>query len=361
MKHRKKTNILLLAVWVVLSLNLVFGQDENNPPKGIEITYPENWSWESTRETEISLSPNRKAVIKRIVTQFPDLETAVDNIWPRYLQKEFTGIKELSSEEDEADGVVRILRNYRAISKTDRKSVSLTTQLAALSDDPNGSVILYIGVVKQGAGKKLQDEVFQALKTIRVFEEDTQTKSEAPVSIIPKTLPEFTTTPPNVSPAPALSTVSKPGCSGSKLSEAEIRLILKQHNEARAEVGVPPLEWSCSLANYAQEWADQGVIEHSPDERLSGIIPGSYVGENILWDGRAKQPPSVKFWLDEKLFWDNESATCQAGKVCGHYTQIVWRSTTQVGCGINKNLPDEVKTFFVCNYSPGSNSEGPAY
>jgi pathogenesis-related protein 1 len=139
-------------------------------------------------------------------------------------------------------------------------------------------------------------------------------------------------------------------------------LILKEHNEARAEVGVLPVEWSCTLADFAQEWADQGGIEHSSNARLSNIstVPGIKAGENMQWDSRTKQPPRVKSWLDEKTFWDN-TTTCRPGKMCGHYTQVVWRNTTQVGCGINHNASGRFKTVFVCNYNPGGNFPGSAY
>jgi hypothetical protein len=154
MKIRNKQSIILMIILVISGFGLTFGQSENNEHetrKIIEITIPENWSFEPTKEIEFSYSPGRKAVIKKIVTRYPDLETAVDNIL-NYLKKEFTNIREIDSEEDESDGLVRVLTNYRATSKADRKPVYLTTQLAALPDDPDGSVILYIGIVKQGAG-----------------------------------------------------------------------------------------------------------------------------------------------------------------------------------------------------------------
>ena len=38
-------------------------------------------------------------------------------------------------------------------------------------------------------------------------------------------------------------------------------------------------------------------------------------------------------WYDEKEFWNFASGTCQKGKVCGHFTQQVWQSTTHVCYG----------------------------
>ncbi len=40
----------------------------------------------------------------------------------------------------------------------------------------------------------------------------------------------------------------------------------------------------------------------------------------------------------------------------GHYTQIVWAETTNVGCaGIQINTPDGVKVNMLCNYGPSGN------
>ncbi|MEM6522020.1 MAG: CAP domain-containing protein, partial [Cyanobacteria bacterium P01_C01_bin.70] len=45
----------------------------------------------------------------------------------------------------------------------------------------------------------------------------------------------------------------------------------------------------------------------------------------------------VAAWVAEKADYDYASNSCASGKVCGHYTQIVWRETTAVGCGVARN------------------------
>lgn len=138
------------------------------------------------------------------------------------------------------------------------------------------------------------------------------------------------------------------------LTEAEISEILEAHKKARADVNLPPLTWSCKLANLAQVWANRGVFEHHTDFEF---------GENIAGTEATDASPNVNIqnWLLEKPFWDNAGAKCQTGKVCYHYTQIVWKDTTEVGCGINRKATGKTKALLVCNYDPAGNYPGPAY
>jgi len=41
--------------------------------------------------------------------------------------------------------------------------------------------------------------------------------------------------------------------------------------------------------------------------------------------------------------------------MCGHYTQIVWRDTKELGCGVARGGDREI---WVCDYSPPGNYQG---
>jgi pathogenesis-related protein 1 len=87
-------------------------------------------------------------------------------------------------------------------------------------------------------------------------------------------------------------------------------------------------------------------------------------GENIFVAGSRKVHASsaVDHWMHEKSSWNNDAGACKSGKVCAHYTQIVWKTTARVGCGINRQAPGgKWKTMLVCNYDPAGNHPGPAY
>ena len=138
------------------------------------------------------------------------------------------------------------------------------------------------------------------------------------------------------------------------LTLAEIKEILNAHNSARAEQQLPPVTWDCRLAELAQEWANQSIYEHRDD---------SSYGENIFVSGSSTEPIAsvVKRWMLEKPNWNNETATCAAGKVCTHYAQVMWRTTKSIGCGINRSATGKWKAIVVCNYDPASKASGPAW
>lgn len=136
--------------------------------------------------------------------------------------------------------------------------------------------------------------------------------------------------------------------------------ILNAHNQYRAEVGVPPLTWSDTLANHAQEWADylasSGEFKHSQ---------GTGEGEN-LWmgsSGNFSYTQMIETFGNEKQYFigglfPDVSSTGDWQDV-GHYTQVVWRDTTEVGCAIASANGNDI---LVCRYSPPGNFEGqPAF
>lgn len=136
--------------------------------------------------------------------------------------------------------------------------------------------------------------------------------------------------------------------------------VLAAHNAARAAAGVPPMAWNAALAADARVWANQlaatGRFEHSPDE--AGKEPE---GEN-LWAGtpRAFSPEAmVHLWSAEQgdyrpgVFPYNS----RSGDVerVGHYTQMIWRGSRQVGCATAVGAQEE---FLVCRYSEAGNVYG---
>jgi uncharacterized protein YkwD len=137
---------------------------------------------------------------------------------------------------------------------------------------------------------------------------------------------------------------------GNSLPEPDAALahdILAAHNEIRANVHVPPLRWSDRLAAHAQEWAD-----HLLHEKQFYHRPRPIFGENLfeIAGGHALAVDVVSAWASEARDYSYRANTCSG--VCGHYTQVIWSHTREVGCAVARDSRQEV---WVCNYDPPGN------
>ncbi len=137
---------------------------------------------------------------------------------------------------------------------------------------------------------------------------------------------------------------------GEVLSETAMEF-LESHNQFRSAVGVADLSWSETLEESAAEWAEELASNCSFEHSV-----GDY-GENI-WIGTADAftiDDVVEAWGSEEQYYDYTDNSCEAGQVCGHYTQIVWESTTEVGCG---TATCDGLDIWVCQYLPAGNIVG---
>ena len=128
------------------------------------------------------------------------------------------------------------------------------------------------------------------------------------------------------------------------------REFLEAHNSIRADVDLPPLRWSPRLAAVAHEWATTQIVRSQFRHSRLGH------GENIfeIRGGRVSPSDVVDAWASEVHDYDPRTNTCRGPK-CGHYTQIVWRGTTTVGCGMARS---SFRQVWVCEYDPPGNVVG---
>ncbi|MGV1100049.1 CAP domain-containing protein [Thiovibrio sp. JS02] len=151
--------------------------------------------------------------------------------------------------------------------------------------------------------------------------------------------------------------------------------MIEEHNAWRAQVGSPGLRWSKNLARQAAKWAavlkkDGCALRHS---RSKGV------GENLYWASAKKtatrkdsfgrwiwknspqqvtEKDVVASWGSEKKWYSHRNNSCNApdGAGCGHYTQMVWKTTTEVGCAAA--ICEDQSQIWVCNYAPAGNVVG---
>jgi len=137
--------------------------------------------------------------------------------------------------------------------------------------------------------------------------------------------------------------------------------MLAAHNSWRAKYGVPPLQWSAKLADVAQHWAD-----HLASTSCTPGHSGNQYGENVYWgspvqwsNGRSEVSPTsaqtvVDSWGNEVEYYDYSDNSCHA--TCGHYTQVVWKDTKEVGCGMA--VCGNKAQIWICSYDPPGNAVG---
>ncbi|MEB8433073.1 pathogenesis-related family 1 protein [Cocleimonas sp. KMM 6892] len=145
---------------------------------------------------------------------------------------------------------------------------------------------------------------------------------------------------------------------------------LAAHNRARAAEGVPALVWSEDLARYSKQWAEElnrtksCDIVHRPGSGKFKQLYGEnlYYASALNWSSGKKQIQNitsskvVSDWVSEKANYNNKTNSCNAGEMCGHYTQVMWKNSTAVGCAVS--VCDNKSQVWVCNYNPPGNYPG---
>jgi hypothetical protein len=158
------------------------------------------------------------------------------------------------------------------------------------------------------------------------------------------------------------------GCAGGE--QGRMVGMVEAHNRVRAGLDSPepaeplqPLSWSDDLAAVAQAWAEELVsrgcpLTHSRDCRF---------GENLAWYFNL-QPTAAEVvedgWASEVACYsygsfmgsDRCTSACDDSSGCGHYTQIIWADTREVGCAV-ADCGDGGEVW-VCNYAPVGNVIG---
>lgn len=150
-----------------------------------------------------------------------------------------------------------------------------------------------------------------------------------------------------------------PAKAASRMFVPDALRFLVAHNRERAAWGVPAMAWDLGLAaaadRYALQLAQTGRWGHSH----RAARPGQ--GENLWMGTRGAFSPEqmVGGWLSERRLYragvfPHVSRNGRWSDV-GHYSQIIWRTTTRVGCAVRSSRHND---YLVCRYSPQGNIDG---
>ncbi|KAL5249334.1 hypothetical protein ACHWQZ_G018256 [Mnemiopsis leidyi] len=150
-------------------------------------------------------------------------------------------------------------------------------------------------------------------------------------------------------------------CRSTPLSELE-QLVLDKHNELRElHQNTPPLCYADltgdDVSFAAQNWADHvaeiGESSHTPNPKA--------FGENIAWSSFRETPEpaplyldAVQRWYNEINNWDFALGQRNGNGITSHFTQVVWKTTTQLNCGFAASETFK-RTYVVCQYWPKGN------
>ena len=188
-----------------------------------------------------------------------------------------------------------------------------------------------------------------------------------------------------------------------ELTRAQIQVAINVHNLIRTNTGdaadMRKLVWNDQMANNAQNYANlcntdpaSLVASGASGGRLINVRRETLGGTSVSFPAVVSSPsqcdPSgtfyyseefsilsnfptvrntditamVREWASEKEDYNIVTGTCSVAGGCSNYTQLVWASTSEVGCGIkrcsiNNTSPTsfEVMWLFVCDYNPAGN------
>lgn len=145
---------------------------------------------------------------------------------------------------------------------------------------------------------------------------------------------------------------------------------VRAHNLVRATVGVPEVRRSTTVAQSAQVWADTLQREWCSMRHSSPAQRNNY-GENLYWFsnsyGALPTPEEVVWaWASEREWYNYQTNTCNpptSKDSCWHYTQIVRRNTTEIGCWYavcrtQNGWFTMTTSIRVCQYNPAGNRIG---
>lgn len=160
---------------------------------------------------------------------------------------------------------------------------------------------------------------------------------------------------------PEIEAYQEIGNIGYLLDKDDSALLLKLHNDVRSlHEDTPDLVWNNTLVAQSYEYMQYLINEDPSYSPCSGNLIhsggrfGSNVGENLAAaSGIDDLTTLFDLWSSEGQYYDYDNPSLYGGAddttELGHFTQLVWKSTTAVGCGVQV-CTDNDWTYLICRY-----------
>ncbi|KAL8681136.1 MAG: hypothetical protein Q9186_002729 [Xanthomendoza sp. 1 TL-2023] len=124
--------------------------------------------------------------------------------------------------------------------------------------------------------------------------------------------------------------------------------LLAAHDTYRTSHNASRLTWNLTLASAATNHAQPCLFAHTQNNPNGENLAAGYPNTTAAVNGWGEEGKKYKF--DDGKF-DEKT---------GHFTQVVWKATTSVGCGATwcSGQSGTPGWFLVCQYSPAGNVQG---
>ncbi|XP_019064033.1 cysteine-rich venom protein pseudechetoxin-like [Fukomys damarensis] len=135
--------------------------------------------------------------------------------------------------------------------------------------------------------------------------------------------------------------------------------ILNKHNDLRRMVkpsarNMLKMTWNAEVAKNAETWAKKCIFSHSPNDQRKINFAGC--GENYFLSSDPRTWSNViQSLYDEVKDFKYGLGNIRANAKTGHYTQLVWATSHQLGCALAHCPHKKYKYFYVCQYCPAGN------
>ena len=219
----------------------------------------------------------------------------------------------------------------------------IQTVVTTVLIDPNTSTTIIQDNVNKNNNNATPTTTAQPTTIVTSTTNDTPAPTIIEDTITPTTTQDATTESTISTSTPAASTAATTTAAASGDDNATV--LLNAHNAKRSLHNAPALSWDASLAAYAANYASNydcsGTLTHS----------GGPYGENLALGYGIEG--AVEGWYNEGTNY-NYGSSCS---VLDHFTQVIWKSTTKLGCAV-KSCGDYWGDYVICSYDPPGNYIG---